>query len=114
MQPLGNSVFSPNGRRSGRGSSERVHRGDNRTGQRARPRHAAARGGTRRRPDEYPRRRTLREVPPLLFGALVTATLPAARPDIITGLKSARAFGRRTVVAAQLVFGVAGSARGLG
>ena len=40
--------------------------------------------------------------------------LPAALPYIIAGLKSAWAFGWRTVVAAELVFGVAGSAGGLG
>ena len=40
--------------------------------------------------------------------------LPAALPAIITGLKSAWAFGWRTVVAAELVFGVAGSSGGLG
>ncbi len=40
--------------------------------------------------------------------------LPAALPAIVTGLKSAWAFGWRTVVAAELVFGVAGSSGGLG
>lgn len=40
--------------------------------------------------------------------------LPAALPAIITGLKTAWAFGWRTVVAAELIFGVAGSAGGLG
>jgi NitT/TauT family transport system permease protein len=40
--------------------------------------------------------------------------LPAALPSIVTGLKSAWAFGWRTVVAAELVFGVAGSSGGLG
>ena len=40
--------------------------------------------------------------------------LPAALPYIIAGLKSAWSFGWRTVVAAELVFGVAGSAGGLG
>lgn len=40
--------------------------------------------------------------------------LPAALPYIITGLKAAWAFGWRTVVAAELVFGVAGSSGGLG
>lgn len=40
--------------------------------------------------------------------------LPAALPHIISGLKSAWAFGWRTVVAAELVFGVAGSSGGLG
>jgi len=40
--------------------------------------------------------------------------LPAALPSIVTGLKSAWAFGWRTVVAAELIFGVAGAAGGLG
>lgn len=40
--------------------------------------------------------------------------LPAALPSIITGIRSAWAFGWRTVVAAELVFGVAGSTAGLG
>ena len=40
--------------------------------------------------------------------------LPAALPYILAGLKAAWAFGWRTVVAAELVFGVAGSAGGLG
>ncbi len=40
--------------------------------------------------------------------------LPAALPSILSGLKSAWAFGWRTVVAAELVFGVAGEAGGLG
>lgn len=48
--------------------------------------------------------------PRLVIGAL----LPAALPLIIAGLKTAWAFGWRTVVAAELVFGVAGSAGGLG
>lgn len=45
---------------------------------------------------------------------VVDVLLPAALPYIITGLKSAWAFGWRTVVAAELVFGVAGSSGGLG
>ncbi|MBC5811334.1 MAG: ABC transporter permease [Candidatus Eremiobacteraeota bacterium] len=46
---------------------------------------------------------------------LVTGVLlPAALPSIITGMKASWAFGWRTVVAAELVFGVAGSAGGLG
>jgi len=45
---------------------------------------------------------------------VVDILLPAALPHIITGLKSAWAFGWRTVVAAELVFGVAGSSGGLG
>jgi NitT/TauT family transport system permease protein len=40
--------------------------------------------------------------------------LPAAMPYILTGLRTAWAFGWRTVVAAELVFGVAGSQGGLG
>jgi NitT/TauT family transport system permease protein len=40
--------------------------------------------------------------------------LPAALPSILAGLRTAWAFGWRTVVAAELVFGVAGSAGGLG
>jgi NitT/TauT family transport system permease protein len=46
----------------------------------------------------------------LVIGVL----LPAALPSIITGLKASWAFGWRTVVAAELVFGVAGSSGGLG
>jgi NitT/TauT family transport system permease protein len=40
--------------------------------------------------------------------------LPAALPYILSGLRIAWAFGWRTVVAAELVFGVTGSAGGLG
>lgn len=40
--------------------------------------------------------------------------IPAAMPYLITGLKSAWAFGWRTVVAAELVFGSTGNAGGLG
>ena len=47
---------------------------------------------------------------PLVTGVL----LPAALPFILAGLQTAWAFGWRTVVAAELVFGVAGSAGGLG
>lgn len=47
---------------------------------------------------------------PLVTGVL----LPAALPYILAGLQTAWAFGWRTVVAAELVFGVAGSAGGLG
>ena len=47
---------------------------------------------------------------PLVYGVL----LPAALPSIVSGLKAAWAFGWRTVVAAELVFGVAGSTAGLG
>jgi NitT/TauT family transport system permease protein len=46
----------------------------------------------------------------LIFDVL----LPGALPQIITGFKTSWAFGWRTVVAAELVFGVAGSAGGLG
>jgi len=45
---------------------------------------------------------------------VVDVLLPAALPYIVTGLKAAWAFGWRTVVAAELVFGVAGSSGGLG
>jgi NitT/TauT family transport system permease protein len=45
---------------------------------------------------------------------VVDVLLPAAMPYILTGLKTAWAFGWRTVVAAELVFGVAGSQGGLG
>jgi len=40
--------------------------------------------------------------------------LPAALPHTIAGLKTAWAFGWRTVIAAELVFGVAGGKGGLG
>lgn len=40
--------------------------------------------------------------------------LPAALPHILSGLRLAWAFGWRTVVASELVFGIAGSAGGLG
>ena len=39
---------------------------------------------------------------------------PAALPSAIGGLKTAWAFGWRTIIAAELVFGVAGSSGGLG
>ena len=45
---------------------------------------------------------------------VVDVLLPGALPQIITGAKTAWAFGWRTVVAAELVFGVAGAAGGLG
>lgn len=46
---------------------------------------------------------------------LVTDVLaPAALPHAVSGLKTAWAFGWRTVIAAELVFGVAGSKGGLG
>ena len=40
--------------------------------------------------------------------------IPAALPHIIAGLKTAWAYGWRTIIAAELVFGVAGSSGGLG
>jgi NitT/TauT family transport system permease protein len=40
--------------------------------------------------------------------------LPAALPHILTGLKTGWAFGWRTIIAAELVFGVAGGKGGLG
>src|SRR3712207_8036919 len=51
-----------------------------------------------------------------LSGArLVTDVLaPAALPYAISGLKTAWAFGWRTIIAAELVFGVAGADGGLG
>jgi len=46
---------------------------------------------------------------------LITDVLaPAALPHAISGIKTAWAFGWRTVIAAELVFGVAGSHGGLG
>ena len=40
--------------------------------------------------------------------------LPAALPHILSGLKTGWAFGWRTIIAAELVFGVAGGGGGLG
>lgn len=40
--------------------------------------------------------------------------LPAALPHILSGLKTSWAFGWRTIIAAELVFGVAGGKGGLG
>jgi NitT/TauT family transport system permease protein len=40
--------------------------------------------------------------------------VPAALPHMISGVKTAWAFGWRTIIAAELVFGVAGDNRGLG
>ncbi|MEH7345429.1 ABC transporter permease [Bacillus sp. JJ1532] len=40
--------------------------------------------------------------------------MPAALPHMISGLKTGWAFGWRTIIAAELVFGVAGSGGGLG
>jgi NitT/TauT family transport system permease protein len=45
---------------------------------------------------------------------VLSVMVPAALPYIITGLKVAWAFGWRTVVAAELVFGVAGARAGIG
>ena len=47
--------------------------------------------------------------------ALITDVLaPAALPHAVSGLKTAWAFGWRTIIAAELVFGVAGAKGGLG
>lgn len=48
------------------------------------------------------------------FRMVADVLLPAALPYIISGLRQGWAFGWRTVVAAELVFGVAGAAGGLG
>jgi NitT/TauT family transport system permease protein len=48
------------------------------------------------------------------IGLVLHVMIPAALPYIITGLKVAWAFGWRTVVAAELVFGVAGGRAGVG
>ena len=40
--------------------------------------------------------------------------MPAALPHTISGLKTGWAFGWRTIIAAELVFGVAGEGGGLG
>jgi len=40
--------------------------------------------------------------------------MPAALPHTITGLKTGWAFGWRTIIAAELIFGVAGGGGGLG
>ncbi len=48
--------------------------------------------------------------PRLVFDVLI----PGALPQIITGAKTSWAFGWRTVVAAELIFGVAGAKGGLG
>lgn len=45
---------------------------------------------------------------------VVEVLLPAALPHLLTGVRMAWAFAWRTVVAAELVFGVAGGAGGLG
>jgi len=48
------------------------------------------------------------------FRVVTDVLAPAALPHAVTGLKSAWAFGWRTVIASELVFGVAGSKGGLG
>ena len=48
------------------------------------------------------------------FASITDVLLPAALPHAISGIKTAWAFGWRTVIAAELVFGVAGSRGGLG
>lgn len=48
------------------------------------------------------------------WGLVRDVLLPAALPHIITGLKTGWAFGWRTIIAAELVFGVAGGGGGLG
>jgi NitT/TauT family transport system permease protein len=48
------------------------------------------------------------------FRVVTDVLAPAALPHAVSGLKAAWAFGWRTVIAAELVFGVAGSKGGLG
>lgn len=48
------------------------------------------------------------------FRLVALVLLPAALPHILTGFKTAWAFGWRTIIAAELVFGVAGGKAGLG
>jgi NitT/TauT family transport system permease protein len=48
------------------------------------------------------------------LGLVTGILLPAALPDLLTGLKIGWAFAWRTVIAAELVFGVAGERGGLG
>jgi NitT/TauT family transport system permease protein len=48
------------------------------------------------------------------FGLVTGILLPAAFPYLLTGLKIGWAFAWRTVIAAELVFGVAGERGGLG
>ncbi len=48
------------------------------------------------------------------FRMVTDVLAPSALPHAITGLKTAWAFGWRTVIAAELVFGVAGTHGGLG
>jgi NitT/TauT family transport system permease protein len=45
---------------------------------------------------------------------VLSVLLPAALPHILTGVRTAWAFGWRTIIAAELVFGVAGGRAGLG
>lgn len=48
------------------------------------------------------------------FRMVSQVLLPAALPHLLTGIRIAWAFGWRTVVAAELVFGVAGGSGGIG
>jgi len=48
------------------------------------------------------------------FGYLTRILIPAAFPNILTGLKIGWAFAWRTLIAAELVFGVSSSSGGLG
>ena len=48
------------------------------------------------------------------LGLVKDVMLPAALPHLLSGLKIAWAFGWRTIVAAELVFGVAGAQAGVG
>jgi NitT/TauT family transport system permease protein len=48
------------------------------------------------------------------FGYLTKILIPAAFPNILTGLKIGWAFAWRTLIAAELVFGVSSSSGGLG
>src|SRR5215212_1886383 len=50
----------------------------------------------------------------VLANATIWPLAPAALPYAVTGLKTAWAFGWRTIIAAELVFGVAGAKGGLG
>lgn len=48
------------------------------------------------------------------FRMVKDVLMPAALPHIVSGLKTGWAFGWRTIIAAELVFGVAGGGGGLG
>jgi NitT/TauT family transport system permease protein len=48
------------------------------------------------------------------FKLVKDVLMPAALPHTISGLKTGWAFGWRTIIAAELVFGVAGGGGGLG